>query len=221
MEKELIPDKLIRVKRRSIALIINKNGEFVVRAPLNAKESEIWAFINEKKNWILRKKQETRSALNRNQINLENGEIVHIFGVNYTVKLIDCKIAKLKDEYVVLPIKNTKFALVSLLKRELKRYLNNRVNEIATAFNFSYKSISITSATSSWGSCGAKNSLNFTYKLALCPKPVIDYIIIHELCHTKVKNHGSKFWAEVERVYPEYKHCEKWLKANRVIINMI
>ena len=93
--------------------------------------------------------------------------------------------------------------------------------EIAKQFGFNYESITISSARTNWGSCGAKNTLNFTYKLAMCPKPVVDYIIVHELCHTKVKNHSSKFWNEVQKCFPEYKTCEKWLKTNRAIINKI
>jgi len=221
MENELIPDKLLRVKRRSIALIINKDGEFIVRAPINAKESDIWAFINLKKDWIIKKKREISSSIDRNQINLQNDEIVHIFGKEHKIILTDCKIAKIKEESLILPIKNTKQAFISLLKRELKKYLSDRVLEIANLFDFSYKSISITSATSSWGSCGAMNTLNFTYKLALCPPVVINYIIVHELCHTKIKNHSAKYWAAVRKIFPEYKHCEKWLKFNRAIINSI
>ena len=218
---DLVPDQIKRVKRRSIALIINRDGEFIVRSPINAKESEIWAFINAKKEWIIRKKQEMLASIENNKIQLDNQKRINILGKELIISLDDCKIAKIKEDVLVLPKTNTQSTLISLLKRELKKHLNLRVQELASRFDFKFKSVSITSATTCWGSCGGGNSLNFTYKLALCPLPVIDYIIIHELCHTKVKNHSTQFWAEVGKIYPEYKHCEKWLKQNRAIINSI
>ena len=112
-------------------------------------------------------------------------------------------------------------ALVRLLKRILKKYLEFRVEQISKIINFEYKSISVSSAKTNWGSCGFKNTLNFTYKLAMCPKFVVDYIIVHELVHTRIKNHSQKFWEMVKSFYPNYKTCEKWLKDNRAIVNKI
>ena len=221
MNSLLVPTQIIYAKRRSIALIINNKGEFVVRAPKNVKECEITAFIAKKQQWIITKRTQILNLMENSKLNLEDGAYFNLFGSKTLIKVENCKTAKVKNGVLVLPQQNREEALKSLLKRELKKYLVFRVAEIAKQCNFIYKSISISSARTNWGSCGAKNSLNFTYKLALCPYPVVDYIIVHELCHTRIKNHSTKFWAEVKKVYPEYKHCEKWLKDNRTIINMI
>jgi len=221
MDNLLIPTSIIYAKRRTIALIVNNKGEFIVRAPKNAKESEIRAFINKKQQWIIEKRTQALNSYKDNLIKLENDEAFNIFGKTYKIQLSDVKIAKLKDNLIILPHTDAKDSLKKLLKRLLKKYLEVRVAEIAKKNDFTFKSISISSAKTNWGSCGGKNTLNFTYKLALCPYPVIDYIIVHELCHTKIKNHSANFWAEVKRIYPEYKHCEKWLKTNRAIVNTI
>lgn len=221
MDNLLIPNKIIRVKRRSIALVINKYGEFIVRAPLRAKDSEIMAFINEKSAWIIKKRTEMLNSILKNKLDLSDKAIFTIFDHEFTINLVDRKTAKISGETLYLPKHNTKETLVNLLKRELRRYLLVRVFEIAKSCSFEFKSISITSAKTNWGSCGARNSLNFTYKLAMCPKYVVDYIIVHELCHTKVKNHSINFWREVKKIYPEYKQCEEWLKQNRAIVNKI
>ena len=217
----LKPTRIIYVKRRSIALIINKYGELIVRAPIRSTIGQINAFINEKSNWIINKRVEMLNSVKNNTLNLSDGSDFEILGTKYTILFQDCKTAKIKNQNLILPPINTINALISLLKRELKLYLSSKVADLANYFGFEFKSLSITSATTSWGSCGANNSLNFTYKLAMCPKPVVDYIIVHELCHTKIKNHSTKFWAEVKKCYPEYKHCERWLKTNRAIINKI
>lgn len=221
MNHLLIPTKLIRVKRRSIALIVNNKGEFIVRAPLRAKDSEIWAFIAKKQDWIIEKRTKAQTNAIKFKLDLADDQIFNMFGKQYVVKLECCKTAKIIDEKLILPVNEPKKFLINLLKRELKKYLVKRVEEIATIYQFEYKSISITSARTSWGSCGGRNTLNFSFNLAMCPLPVIDYIIVHELCHTKIKNHSAKFWNMVKQIMPEYKVCEKWLKDNRAIVNYI
>ena len=65
---------------------------------------------------------------------------------------------------------------------------------------------------SRWGSCSAKGNLNFNCLLMRAPEEILDYVIVHELCHRKEMNHSDRFWAEVEKVMPSYKERRKWLK---------
>ena len=65
-----------------------------------------------------------------------------------------------------------------------------------------------------WGSCSSKGNLNFNCLLALVPPEVLAYVFVHELCHRKQMNHSAAFYKEVERVFPEYKRCNRWLKQN-------
>lgn len=74
--------------------------------------------------------------------------------------------------------------------------------------------ITIRSQRTRWGSCSSKGNLNFNCLLALVPEQVLDYIVVHELCHRKEMNHSPRFWAEVAKVLPEYDGCRKWLKKN-------
>ncbi len=78
----------------------------------------------------------------------------------------------------------------------------------------SYGRITIRSQRTRWGSCSSKGNLNFNCLLLLCPEAVQDYVVVHELCHRKELNHSPKFWAEVERICPDYKTHRKWLKEN-------
>ncbi len=221
MERLLIPNKIVYCKRRSIALIIKNNGDFIVRAPIKTSDRKINSFIQEKKDWIITKRNEMFKNKESAKLNLTTGENITNLGETLTIKQTSNKIAKIKNGVLILPNENTEKAFISLLKRTLKKYLEVRVTEISTQFNFNYEKISVSSAKTNWGSCGYKNTLNFTYKLSLCPLNVIDYIIVHELCHTKVKNHSRLFWKEVIRVMPDYKCCERWLKDNKRIIQLI
>ena len=87
-----------------------------------------------------------------------------------------------------------------------------RVSHFAPLVGVSYGRITIRNQRSRWGSCSGKGNLNFNCLLMLCPEDVIDYVVVHELCHRKEMNHSPAFWAEVERVLPDYKARKQWLK---------
>jgi len=92
--------------------------------------------------------------------------------------------------------------------------LPGRVAFFAERMGISYGRITIRSQRTRWGSCSAKGNLNFNCLLMLCPEEVQDYVVIHELCHRKQLNHSPAFWAEVEKVCPDYRIRRKWLKDN-------
>ena len=89
-----------------------------------------------------------------------------------------------------------------------------RVAHYAQIMNVTIGKISIRNQVSRWGSCSSKGNLNFNCLLMLMPPDVIDYVVVHELCHRKEMNHSPKFWTEVAQVLPNYKLQKKWLKDN-------
>lgn len=103
--------------------------------------------------------------------------------------------------------------LLDWLKSESKKYLFKRIEKIALENDFHYERISIRDQRTRWGSCSSKKNLNFNWKLILTPSECIDYVIIHELAHTRQMNHSKNFWNEVYNVMPNYKVWEKWLKT--------
>ena len=89
-----------------------------------------------------------------------------------------------------------------------------KVKKYASVVGVTYGRITIRNQRSRWGSCSAKGNLNFNCLLMLFPDEVIDYVVVHELCHRKHMNHSAAFYEEVGRVLPGYRKCEKWLKEN-------
>lgn len=89
-----------------------------------------------------------------------------------------------------------------------------RVRFFAPKVGVTYGRITIRSQRSRWGSCSGKGNLNFNCLLSLVPAEVLDYVVVHELCHRKEMNHSDRFWAEVERVMPDYRVYRKWLKEH-------
>jgi predicted metal-dependent hydrolase len=101
---------------------------------------------------------------------------------------------------------------IRLLTTRAKRIIPQRVRYYAEIMDVKYGRITIRMQKSRWGSCSSKGNLNFNCLLMRTPDEIIDYVVVHELCHLKEMNHSPKFWAEVEKIFPDYKERRKWLR---------
>lgn len=90
----------------------------------------------------------------------------------------------------------------------------DKVKYYAEIMGVTYGRITIRNQKTRWGSCSSKGNLNFNCLLMLMPDKVLDYVVVHELCHLKQMNHSKKFWKEVERYMPDYPNYKKWLNEN-------
>jgi len=100
------------------------------------------------------------------------------------------------------------------LAKQAREVITQKVRYYAPLVGVDYGRIAIRCQRSRWGSCSSKGNLNFNCLLMLLPDEVIDSVVVHELCHRKHMNHSAAFYKEVERVFPEYKRCDRWLKQN-------
>lgn len=100
------------------------------------------------------------------------------------------------------------------LAQQALAVIPQRVAHFASRMGVTYGRITIRNQRTRWGSCSGKGNLNFNCLLMLVPPEVLDYVIVHELCHRKEMNHSPAFWAQVEKILPDYKQRQKWLKEN-------
>lgn len=109
---------------------------------------------------------------------------------------------------------------VKALAKAAKRVIPARVAYFAPQVGVTYNRIAIRTQRSKWGSCSSLGNLNFNCLLMLAPPEVLDSVVVHELCHRKEMNHSKAFYAEVLRVFPDYKKWNKWLKENGPLLLM-
>ena len=113
-----------------------------------------------------------------------------------------------------LPVKKLSNNEIKELADKAAAYIPERVAHFAPLVGVSFNRITIRNQRTRWGSCSSKGNLNFNCLLMLAPSEVIDYVVVHELCHRKEMNHSARFWNEVARILPDYKTQEKWLKTH-------
>ncbi len=200
-------------KAKYLQLRINHSSslELVIPKRYSLKDGE--KFINDKIDWI---KKYSSKLIQKEEKYFFFGEEIKI-QQNYDLFV---KRPLIKYESKVLQIKipnGSNYELnelyLAFLKRQAKKYLVERVNYLASKFNFKINKISIRGQRTRWGSCSSGGKLSFNFKLMKFRKEVIDYVIIHELCHLREMNHSKKFWKLVESYSPNYKSLRKELKS--------
>lgn len=112
-------------------------------------------------------------------------------------------------QFIALPKKKSDYVEH---KERARALIVARVEHWNAKLSYEYRRIAIKNTRTTWGSCSAKLNLNFSYKLVFLPSELVDYVVVHELCHLKEHNHGPRFWADVERLLPDYVVLRRDLK---------
>ena len=215
------PDKIIRSERKTLSVSIDALGVVTVRAPVSCTTARIFAFLEEKEAWILRKKAERVGASAKLPSENLDGFSFLLLGENYRIRLVDGKRISLSGKEILLPNVNAQKRLVKWLKENAKRIFALETERVSKKAGIFYSSVSVSSARTRWGSCSGKNAIRYSFRLLYAPKDVIEYVVVHELAHVKYKNHSKLFWREVERLCPDYKNRRKWLKQNAFLMKIL
>ncbi|MBQ8636268.1 DUF45 domain-containing protein [bacterium] len=201
---------------KSIKITLKKEGKIMVTMPymcpyktardfLMSNFEKIKSFKIEQKKLTkdLKTKFDTLKILESDKLEIKVQKNVVYFYYPNNISFDDGKIQKLLKE-----------AHDKAIKIEAKNYLPDRLSFLARKYGFSFENITIRNQKTRFGSCSYKNNINLNINLMNYDFDVIDYVLIHELCHTRIKNHSSLFWQEVEKYCPNYKELRKRLKRN-------
>ncbi len=216
------PDEIIRSNRKTLSVCIDCFGKITVRAPRRCTDERIFTFLREKETWILRQKAKTKGAgIDLPTENL-NGYSFLLLGEKHRVTLINGRYIRFDPERreIFVPEKNAKERLVKWLKENAKRIFTEWTSRRASEMQTSVCSVAVSSARSKWGCCTFDNKVRYSFRLLYAPKDVIDYVIVHELAHTKHKNHSKAFWQEVAKWKADYKEKRGWLKDHATLMHI-
>lgn len=204
---ETIAYSVVRNARsRRIRIAVYPNGDVVVRYPSGMPLAQVERFVRENAEWIRRSVGQMKSQPSR-LIALQDRAIIPVFGVDYTVKVeadhgdgghVDGKTVYFSSEEIGR--KTARALLFEFYARQLESYLNERIAKMEALTGLSAKKYRIREYRSKWGSCSPTGTISFNLKLAAFPPRVIDYVIVHELCHLRNHDHSRSFW----RLVSEY-----------------
>ena len=217
---EAIPYQLERRSRKTVGLKINPNG-LIVHAPTRLSQKELERMLLSKADWIV-KKLEAQQENQLEKFIWKNGASLLLLGnaIELSVRLDPVNRAL---EYepgrisVALPTPNDQTSIARKVlqwyKKQALADFKRRIVLLAAKLGVEIPPLLLSSARSRWGSCNSRGEVRLNWRLLQAPPHIINYVVAHELAHLKEMNHSAKFWATVERIYPDYKTAEKELKA--------
>lgn len=222
IEFMIVPDKIIRSHRRSMALIISDKGELVVRAPMRLSYDKIYSFIKEKEKWITTKQKEVE---NKNSINKDiiTNKYIMFLGTKYKLQYIEgIKKIELSEKEILIPTiyRDNTTKLKQWFTKHAKKILTERLEFFANLMQIDYAGVSICNSKSKWGSCDSNRNIKLNFRLVMLPHKILDYVLVHELSHILEMNHSKEFYKIVSTIMPSYKLYQKILKENNYLLGL-
>lgn len=219
-------------KRKSVQLKIYSSTHLEITAPANFPQASIEKILQEKCSWIVKKISHLKSVATNpiNKIITHGAQILYL-GESHTLVFSTEENSKpriyAQDHQIfihtpLLSVTQTVSLIELLLKQwywqNAQRQLSNQTDLWSTKIAVQPKRITIKEQKTRWGSCSSKGNLNYNWRIIMAPPEVLDYLVIHELCHLRIPNHSPLFWQEVARFSPKFKQHRAWLKDNGAIL---
>lgn len=222
-------------RKKTIELVIDFNKGFTVKAPKGMTKEEIIKNLHRKEKWIINNLDKMSDIL-KNETNKEfvSGEKFLLRGRRYALKVTKSKkdLPSLdfnKSKFLaVVPsqLKEEQYAtilrplFVQFYKRKAEKIINERMKKYIKYFKTEPKQIVVTELKNKWGSCSKNNQIRYNWRIVLAKTSIIDYMVVHELCHMVQKNHSDKYWKEVKRILPDYEKSKSWLRENSEMLKI-
>ena len=192
--------RIIRSRRKTVQITV-KDCEVCVRAPYGYSADKIEEFICEKRKWIERCMLKQKSVANKLSTT-ENKGYLWLLGEKFTCQ----------DELNEKTVKRFYCERSDILK--------NKIDVISKECGLVFTSLDFSNAKTLWGTCDSKNNVRLNLRLSALPMHLIEYVIVHELSHTRQHNHSERFWNIVGAIMPDYKSRRKELKTYSWILNI-
>lgn len=214
------PDEIIYDRRRKRLMVqVLPGGKVVLKAPQGTSNRQINNFLEQHSGWIAEKKALMEKVTPPAQaIRFEEGDLLWLAGQQYPLHLADKGskglVFKQGQGFFLAKSEQKKGAerLKTFYRETTRQAVIAEVNRLARHWGLQVKSIRITGAKRRWGSCSRQNSLNFSLRLAMVPPEALEYVVAHELAHTRHHDHSRAFWTFLGQMLPGYEIQRRWLK---------
>ena len=213
--------EVIRTNRRKSADIRVEDGAVSVLVPVNTPAEKIDQLLAAKRRWIKEKITLHRDATPINPKQFVSGEAFSYLGRNYRLKVERGPFAPVKLQGGRLVVTTpqgaesphiVRNALIRWYKHQAARKLREKVERYSEIVGVHPRSIGVRSFKSRWGSCTPKGRIELNWMIMMAPNRMVDYVVVHELCHLIRHDHSDDFWREDEKVMPDYQECRDWLR---------
>lgn len=218
-------------KRKSVEIRIEPSGMVRVRAPKGSDQAKVLELLESKSKWIIEHMDKYFEAKEKKpESDYEAGDMYRVLWKTHELKLlINSEIfkatAKLEGDFIVVE-SNTEDkdiiakAIDTFYKREARKIIKDRIKIYQKHFKSKPKEITFKNEKSRWGSCTSDRVINFNYRIIMAPLNIVDYLVVHEMCHLAHMNHSKSFWTMVGAILPDYKESREWLKYNGFTLNL-
>lgn len=216
-------DRIIRSRRKTLALEVTCDARLIVRAPVKMTVKEIKRFVEKKHRWVQEKQRVARERLRKlAPKQFVNGEEFLFLGNTYRLSIVDDNSNPLSfDREFRLSrahLHQARQLFVDWYKDQAYKKIKERLDRYSAVSGIQFIKFRITDAQKRWGSCSSRGNLHFSWRLILAALPVVDYVVVHELIHIKDQNHSAGFWKKVELLLPDYRETRQWLKVNGYLL---
>jgi predicted metal-dependent hydrolase len=212
-----------RSRRQSIGIQIEPDGNIKVFAPYLIPQFIVNKFVADHKDWILKHLSKIKKTTPSVKTGYAENTPIPYLGQDYPLHFGKYTQINLTDKLNMPEI--LKFRLKKELTgwyiRQAKSVISQRTAYYCRIMDTSVNRLTFSDTSSKWGSCSRNNELQFSWRLIMAPLLVLDYVVVHELAHTRFKHHQHDFWQEVKKYKPAYKQYVKWLKENSRRIHSI
>jgi len=220
------PVEIIRTERSKSASIEIEGDTVKITVPKNLSDQRIEELIKNRTVWIRQKLKIQTETIRPKDKEYVNGETFSYLGRNYRLKCLSggSGETKLTNGYLTVCLaKDASGAAVEgCMRQSLQQWyqaralekLKEKTKRYSAILGVSPQSVGVKEYKARWGSCSSSGDVTYNWRIIMAPHHIVDYIVVHELCHLLEHNHGPKYWKHVKSVVPDYKECREWLKVN-------
>jgi predicted metal-dependent hydrolase len=216
--------KIVRTERKKTIAFKVSDGSASVVVPKNLSYQDVVSLVKKKQRWIKEKLNIQQSLPELKIRNFIPGEYFDFLGQSCPLNIEKASQPHLifQDEIFTAYVRNPEVDNARVIKSLFKKWYQGQAEKIlldktelyAKIIGVNPGRISFKSFKSRWGSCSINGDLQYNWRIVMAPEEIINYLVVHELCHILHHNHSSVYWRTVARFYPEYKQSRAWLKIN-------